>query len=76
MMFRSVISTMLSQLEKEEAGRLNYTRARQALVQLEAPGLLLGNPWRNTHQGWDSTEECQMQLPVTKACMIFKVQTK
>jgi hypothetical protein len=49
MVFRLVINTTLSQLEKEKAGRLNYTWARQALVQLEAPGSLLGTPWRNTH---------------------------
>lgn len=49
--FRLAINTILSQLEKEKPGRLNYARARQALVQLEAPGLLLGNPWRNTLSG-------------------------
>lgn len=49
MVFRSMINTILSQLEKEKAGRGNYTWARQALVQLEAPGFLLGAPWRNTH---------------------------
>lgn len=49
MVFRWVINTMQSQLEREKAGRRNYTWARQALVQLEAPGFLLGTPWRNTH---------------------------
>lgn len=48
MVFRLVINTILSQLEKEKAGRLNYTWARQELVQLEAPGFLLGTPWRKT----------------------------
>lgn len=42
-------------------------------VQLEAPGFLLGTPWRNTRVRAGIAQRAY--LPVTKAFMIFKMQT-